>query len=83
MQRAIDLWMAACPRSGCRPGNEEEWERVLRACEELVYAGLVAEGYDPVITRAAIRNLHRKPGVRVFMDVIFDELEAIQNAAKF
>lgn len=81
--RAYSMWLAACPRSGLRPETDEEWDRVLRAAAELVYAGLVEDGNSPVMSRAFARVFHESSGARVFMNSLFDAVEAeARNAGK-
>jgi hypothetical protein len=41
IERAAQMMAAARPASGFRPETPEEWEKVRRAIEELMYASMV------------------------------------------
>jgi hypothetical protein len=58
LKRAVDMVEAACPASGYRPANDEEWQRALRATEEFAYALYREAGLPSKKARAIARLIH-------------------------
>ena len=58
IRRALAMVEAARPASGYRPGSEAEWQKLLRATEELAYAMYRKGGVPAKRARAVARLMH-------------------------
>ena len=58
VRRAILMMEAARPASGYRPESDEEWQKLLRATEELSYALYREVGMPHKKARAVAHLLH-------------------------
>jgi hypothetical protein len=71
--RAFAMWDAARPASGFRPETPEEWQRVLRANEEMGYAMFRDCGMPEEEARDLARQIHGGPAGFLFLQMAFAE----------
>lgn len=79
-ERAAQMLEAARPASGFRPETPEEWEKVRRAIEELMYASLVNSGKTEVEARVLAQLMFNSPIGALLHDVAFSEAAHVRTA---
>jgi hypothetical protein len=71
--RAMVMLNAAKPASGFRPETPEEWQRLLRAQEEMGYAINRKAGMPDKQARELARQIHGGPGGMLLLQIAFKE----------
>lgn len=72
-RKAVLMMEAARPASGCRPETPAEWDRVIRAHEELGYAMYRESGMPEPEARALAQQTHGGMAGRLLLSIAFGE----------
>lgn len=72
-ERAAQMMEAARPESGFRPETTEEWLKLRRAVEELLYASIVSSGKSEAEARALAQLTIWSPFGAALIDIAFSE----------
>lgn len=78
--KAMLMLDAAKPASGFRPETPEEWEKLHRALEEMVYAYLRSVGMNDGKARTLARETYSSPGFLLLVDFAFSEAAHVKAA---
>lgn len=73
MRKAMHMLEAATPASGFKPETSEEWDRLLKAYEELGYAIYCEGGMPPQEARHLARQTHGGLVGRTLLEIGFME----------
>lgn len=73
VHRAMAMWEAAKPASGFKPETALEWQRLLRAQEELGYAMYLEAGLSDKRARELAVQIHGGPVGMVLLRIAFGE----------
>jgi hypothetical protein len=73
LRRAMAMLDAAKPASGFKPETPEEWQRLLRAQEEMGYAMNREVGLPDKLARDLARQIHGGPGGMLLLQIAFGE----------
>ena len=77
--RAVQMMAAARPVSGFRPETPEEWEKVRRAIEELMYACMVRSGKNEAEARVLAHVMFTSPMGALLLDMAFSEAAHVRK----
>lgn len=72
-RKAMLMLEAAKPASGFRPETPKEWNKLLRAHEEMVFASLCQAGMQNKQARALAKQFFCSPVGRMLLDSAFSE----------
>ena len=72
-ERAAQMMEAARPASGFRPETTEEWLKLRRGVEELLYASIVSSGKSEAEARALAQLTIWSPFGSALIDIAFSE----------
>jgi hypothetical protein len=73
LRKALEMLHAARPASGFHPETTEEWNRLLRAHEEMGYAMYREAGMPKDKARELARITHGGPAGRLLLMMQFEE----------
>lgn len=69
--KAVDMLKAAKPASGLRPETPEEWDKLLRANEELGYAIFRDGGMSKSEARKFAKQIYGGQAGRILLEMSF------------
>jgi hypothetical protein len=78
-EQAVEMLEAARPTSGFRPETTEEWIKVRRAVEELMFASLVYSGKSGAEARVLSRLAICSPIGAALIDTAFSEAAHVRK----
>ncbi len=79
--KAMQMLEDARPASGFRPETTAEWQKLLRALEEMGYASLRASGLSDAQARDLAHQTYGNPCSLLLLDLAFSEIEDINQSS--